>query len=159
MRLSFNLKAFPKTLEKEVSQLGEKFRILYKEDSVSVEFFDIVKQINNEVDDQGNVISETVSFLKKNVAIVDEEEVVTYQEYNFDIVSLNSIMASHDYDKGVYNEKAKELIKRKYSIEEETGLINDDKETPGNQEYAAYRQYVKQCKDKAYLEVYGVERG
>jgi hypothetical protein len=62
-----------------------------------------------------------------------------------------------------YKQKVKELIGEKYDMSQEIGLNADNQlaimasEDP-NPAWVYYRIYVEECKDKAYLEVFGYER-
>jgi hypothetical protein len=62
-----------------------------------------------------------------------------------------------------YKQKVRELIGEKYDISQEIGLNADNQlaimasEEP-NPAWVDYRLYVEECKDKAYLEVFGYER-
>jgi len=98
MKIKYNIEALPSKLEVEVKAIGENFRLMYK-DGVTVELFDIVEKISNEVDKSGKIVNTTVSYEKRYQEEVVTEEgpqtVWVYKPYNFDLSKLNLIMANH----------------------------------------------------------------
>ncbi len=62
-----------------------------------------------------------------------------------------------------YKARVADLIHLQYSSDREAGLINEAIAAlmlgePAPAEYLAYLEYREACRDKAHLEVYGVER-
>lgn len=99
-----------------------------------------------------------------NVDIVFTD-INTLSEYTEKIDGVDAKMYSFSYYSGSgcltagneYKDLTILLIRLKYDVNDEIGLINDNIIEPGNAEYAEYRNYVSWCKDKAYS--YCKERG
>jgi hypothetical protein len=51
-----------------------------------------------------------------------------------------------------YNKRVVELIRQKYSVNDEYDVINKGIADAADADYVAYRAYVKQCKSKAKTE-------
>lgn len=132
------------------------------------------------IDEQGYFVEDVIVDEYPTI-IVDDEQVknplyivVTPKgfykpKYNFDLkkweegLTQTEIDATKKPDEEVYKDKVKELIREQYSVEQEIGLTNDCNMAlmvgePIPQDYVDYRNFVENCKDTAYLEVFGIER-
>ena len=104
MKKRYNIIGLPSKLELEVSEINEKFRLLYFSDYVIIELFDIQKNVKNVLDDEENIIETTVSYKKRYIKdgfkIIDEVEVPCkvdeWIDYDFDESKLDLIMFNHD---------------------------------------------------------------
>lgn len=59
------------------------------------------------------------------------------------------------YKEEQYKKRVPELIREKYSKDDEYDCINKGITDSTNTEYVAYRNYVSQCKAKAKTEIFG----
>lgn len=164
MNIKYQKKCFPERLEQEISSIGEEFRILYLDESVEITFPHLLK-FDKSIENSEEVVT---TYKKAYIEYVQSdnglEKIATEEDYTFDINKLNQIIENHNYNDGLYANLTKKYIKEKYSQDQETGLTNDCIQAlmanqPSPQEYLDYRTYVEECKNKAYLEVYGIERG
>ena len=55
-----------------------------------------------------------------------------------------------------YEQAVERLIRKRYTVSQELAILRQ--QATKAEEYNAYFNYCEQCKDKAYLEVYGIER-
>lgn len=70
--------------------------------------------------------------------IIYSNIIITDTDISFDVYSNIS-----------YKDLTVELIREKYSINDELKLHREEKENPNNEEYLEYVRYVKECKSKA----------
>lgn len=110
MIIKYNKEINIESLTEQIELLGEKFRILLN-DGLEIELFDIRSLTTNEVNENEEVISTSTIYQKrhKETNMIDGEEVKVdvWEDYNFDIELLNSIIANHDK---VKSEQKKDII-------------------------------------------------
>lgn len=104
MIIKYNKDVNIKSLREDIQTLGEKFRILLN-NGLEIEFFDIRKIVTND--------EEIYQKRHKKINIDGENEVDVWENYNFDINSLNLIVNNHD----------------KIKSEQKIDLLNKIKET------------------------------
>jgi uncharacterized short protein YbdD (DUF466 family) len=89
-------------------------------------------------------------------------DVKTKQTTEYEVEFTEHVKTEEEFEQE-YRQKVRELIGQRYDISQEIGLNADNQlaimasEEP-SQKWIDYRAYVNECKDTAYLSVYGHER-
>jgi len=88
---------------------------------------------------------------------------LTGEYIEYDEPELEAVQPSPADLEAQYKARVADLIHLQYSSDREAGLINEAIAAlmlgePAPAEYLAYLEYREACRDKAHLEVFGVER-
>lgn len=57
----------------------------------------------------------------------------------------------------IYGQRVSELVRAKYSVDDELAIQRQRDEKA--EAFAEYYEFVEDCKDQAYLEIYGENKG
>lgn len=102
MILKYNITADPQKLSRQMSEVAENFRILYYDDFITIDFFDISAFESHTYSEDGLSILETDTTYKKRTKVKniaeDGSEVIGYEyvDYAFDRDIIDTIIAYHD---------------------------------------------------------------